>query len=163
MASQQRLSPRPSAWATAVEMHGSPRLLTVSELPHIDDHELRIDAPADVVYPVLREYVDSIGAKEERVLALLLGTDPPSGFEVVEEVPGRLVRLAGRHRFSRYQLLFELDDVPGGTILRARSYGEFPGLRGRVYRAAVIGTHGHVLATRHLLKQVQRRVGSVRP
>ena len=112
---------------------------------------------------MLREYVDSIGAKEERVLALLLGTDPPSGFEVVEEVPGRLVRLAGRHRFSRYQLLFELDDVPGGTILRARSYGEFPGLRGRVYRAAVIGTHGHVLATRHLLKQVQRRVGSVRP
>ncbi len=139
-------------------MYGSPRLHTVSELPHIDDHELRIDAPADVVYPVLREYVDSIGAKEERVLALLLGTDPPSGFGVVEEVPGRLVRLAGRHRFSRYQLLFELDDVPGGTILRARSYGEFPGLRGRVYRAAVIGSRGHVLATRHLLKQVQRRV-----
>ena len=127
-------------------------------LPHIDDHELRIDAPADVVYPVLREYVDSIGAKEERVLALLLGTDPPSGFEVVEEVPGRLVRLAGRHRFSRYQLLFELDEVPGGVILRARSYGEFPGLRGRVYRAAVIGSRGHVVATRHLLKQVQRRV-----
>ena len=130
----------------------------MSALPHIDDHELLIDAPVDVVYAVLREYVDGIGAKEAWVLARLLGTDPPSGFEVVEEVPDRLVRLAGRHRFSRYQLLFELDDVAGGTVLRARSYGEFPGLHGRAYRAAVIGTRGHVLATRFMLKQIRRRV-----
>ena len=130
----------------------------VSALPHIDDHEVRIEAPVDVVYPVLRRYVDSLGAKEGRLLATLLGTDPPSGFGVAEEVPGRLVRLTGRHRFSRYQLLFELDEVPGGTLLRARSYGEFPGLPGRAYRAAVIGTRGHVLATRHLLKQVRRQV-----
>ena len=119
---------------------------------------MRIEAPVDVVYPVLRRYVDSLGAKEGRLLATLLGTDLPSGFGVAEEVPGRLVRLTGRHRFSRYQLLFELDEVPGGTVLRARSYGEFPGLPGRAYRAAVIGTRGHVLATRHLLKQVRQQV-----
>lgn len=130
----------------------------VSPLPHIDDHELRIDASVDVVYPVLREYVDGIGAKEAWFLARVLGTEPPSGFEVAEEVPDRLVRLVGRHRFSRYQLLFELDDVAGGTVLRARSYGEFRGLHGRAYRAAVIGTRGHVLATRFMLRQVRRRV-----
>ena len=43
-------------------------------------------------------------------------------------------------------------------MLRARSYGEFPGLHGRAYRVAVIGTRGHVLATRHLLKAVRRQV-----
>jgi hypothetical protein len=132
----------------------------VSALPHIDDHEVRIDAPVDVVYPVLRRSVESLGAKEGRLLAWLLGTHPPSGFGVAEEVPGRLVRLTGRHRFSRYQLLFELDEVPGGTVLRARSYGEFPGLHGRAYRAAVIGTRGHVLATRYLLKRVRRQVAA---
>ena len=130
----------------------------VSALPHIDDRELRIDAPVEVVYPVLRDYVDSLGAKEGRLLARVLGTEPPSGFAVAEEVPGRLVRLVGRHRFSRYQLLFELDDIGGDTILRARSYGEFPGLHGRAYRAVVIGTRGHVLATRYLLRQVRREV-----
>jgi hypothetical protein len=132
----------------------------VTALPHIDDHEVRIDAPVDAVYPVLRQYVDTLGAKEGRLLARLLGTDPPSGFRVAEEVPGRLVRLTGRHRFSRYQLLFELDEVPGGTVLRARSYGEFPGLHGRAYRTAVIGTRGHALATRHLLKQICLRVAA---
>ena len=128
-------------------------------LPHIDDHEVRIDAPVAVVFPVLRRYVDGLlSTSEGHPIARLLGTDPPSGFAVAEEVPGRLLRLAGRHRFARYQLVFELDEVPEGTVLRARSYGEFPGLHGRAYRAAVIGTRGHVLATRHLLKQVRRRV-----
>ena len=128
------------------------------DLPHIDDHEVRIDAPAAAVFPVLRSYAGSLGTSEGHLFARLLGTDPPSGFEVAEEVADRLVRLTGRHRFSRYQLLFELDAVDGGgTVLRARSYGEFPGLRGRAYRAAVIGTRAHVLATRHILRSVRRR------
>ena len=127
-------------------------------LPHVDDHEVRIAAPPDVVFPVLRRYVESsLGAPEGHFVARLLGTDPPAGFAVAEEVPGRLVRLAGRHRFSQYQLVFELDDVSGGTVLRARTYAEFPGLHGRFYRAAVIGSGGHVLATRHILRSVRRR------
>ena len=128
------------------------------DLPHIDDHEVRIDAPVDVVFPVLRRYVgSSLGTTEGHPLARLLGTDPPSGFAVAEVVPDRLVRLAGRHRFSRYQLVFELDAVEGGTALRARSYAEFPGLHGRAYRAAVIGTRAHVLATRHILRSIRSR------
>jgi hypothetical protein len=126
-------------------------------LPHIDDHEVRIDAPVDVVFAVLRRYVGSLGASKGGFVAWLLGTDPPSGFGVAEEVPDRLVRLAGRHRFSRYQLVFELDAVDGGTVLRARSYAEFPGLHGRAYRAAVIGTRLHVLATRHILRSIRSR------
>lgn len=129
----------------------------MSALPHIDDHEVRIHAPVDVVFPVLRRYAGSLGASDGSILAKLLGPDPPSGFVVAEEVPDRLVRLTGRHRFSRYQLLFELDAVDGGTVLRARTYAEFPGMHGRAYRAAVIGTRAHVLATRHLLRSVRRQ------
>jgi len=130
----------------------------VTDLPHVDDHEVRIAAPPDVVFQVLRHYVESVlGATDGSLLARLLGTDPPAGFAVAEELPDRLIRLTGRHRFSSYQLVFELDDVPGGTVLRARTYAEFPGLHGRVYRAAVIGSRGHVLATRHILRSVRRR------
>lgn len=132
------------------------------ELPHIDDHEVRIDAPVDAVFDVLRRYAGSLGTTEGHPVARLLGTDPPSGLAVAEEEPGRLVRLTGRHRFARYQLLFELDEVDGGTVLRARSYGEFPGLHGRAYRAAVIGTRAHVVVTRHILRSIRRRCPETR-
>lgn len=110
-------------------------------MPHIDDHEVRIAAPPEVVFPVLRRYLGSFLAKTEgHLVTRLLGTDPPAGFAVAELVPDRLVRLSGRHRFSRYQLVFELDDVLGGSVLRSRSYAEFAGLRGRLYRRATSGS-----------------------
>jgi hypothetical protein len=55
--------------------------------------------------------------------------------------------------------VFELDDDCSGTTrLRAQTYADFPGVRGRIYRALVIGTRGHVLATNHVLRSVKRRV-----
>ena len=75
------------------------------------------------------------------------------GFRVVAAEPGRRLVLEGRHRFSRYELTFLLD--PGR--LRAQTRAEFPGALGRLYRAAVIGTGGHRIATRRLLRQVARR------
>ena len=65
--------------------------------------------------------------------------------------------MAGRHRFSHYRLVFELVDAADDeTHLSARTYAEFPGLRGRVYRALVIGTRLHVLATNQILRSVRR-------
>lgn len=75
------------------------------------------------------------------------------GFRVIESEPGRLLVLAGSHRFSRYRLTFVLDD----GLLRARTHAAFPGLRGRAYRAAVIGSGAHRLVTRRMLRQVARR------
>lgn len=50
-----------------------------------------------------------------------------------------------------------LRDAPGGgTLLRATTYAEFPGLRGRGYRALVIGSRLHVVATRGMLRSVAR-------
>lgn len=75
------------------------------------------------------------------------------GFRVVEAEPGRRLVLRGRHRFSRYELTFLLDD----GRLHAQTHAAFPGPLGRVYRAAVIGSGGHRVVTRRLLRDVARR------
>ncbi|WP_228788433.1 hypothetical protein [Nocardia puris] len=78
-----------------------------------------------------------------------------TGFAVESaEEPSRLA-LHGRHWFSRYQLIFELDEHgPGRTTVRAITRAEFPGPHGKVYRALVIGTGGHVLVVRWMLRKI---------
>lgn len=128
-------------------------------LPFIDEHTLRIAAPRDVVWQALEKQVAaSLRAAEKSLFARLLGTVPRAGFEVADRQPADRLTLTGRHRFARYQLGFELverDD--GATDLRAGTHAEFPGLRGRLYRALVIGTGAHVVATRQILRSVGRR------
>ena len=50
--------------------------------------------------------------------------------------------MAGRHRFSRYRLLFALaaDSRDGATRLSATTYAAFPGPHGAAYRFVVIGS-----------------------
>ena len=76
---------------------------------------------------------------------------------------GRRLELVGRHRFSRYALVFTLSDDAGGTRLAAETWAEFPGVQGRAYRAAVIGTRGHVVMVRRMLAAVARRASSIAP
>ena len=64
----------------------------------------------------------------------------------------------GRHRFARYELTFRVDPLDDGTCrVRARTSASFPGLRGRAYRALVIGTRGHVLVVRRMLGATRHR------
>ena len=122
----------------------------------VDEHHVLIAAPRAVVWRALRRYADSslLGTRGSP-LAGLLGTEPPGGFGVADKAPDEQLRLAGRHRFSRYQLVFGLSDDADGTLLSARTYADFPGLHGRVYRALVIGSGAHVLAVRHMLRSVR--------
>lgn len=134
-------------------------------LPYVDEHHQRIDAPADVVWTaLLRVLRREMG--RGAAIARILGCDPARGtaefagrpgdavpgFRVVESEPGRRLALRGCHRFSSYALTFLID----GDRLRAQTHAEFPGLPGQLYRAAVIGSGGHRLATRRLLRQVVR-------
>lgn len=130
------------------------------DLPYIDEHTVRIDAPRNVVWTGLRQYIESmLHGTERNPLVALLGPQPRAGFEVAESIEQQRLSLAGRHRFSRYRLVFELSDVPGGgTCLHARSYAAFPGLHGRAYRALVIGTRLHVVATNHMLRGIRGRL-----
>jgi hypothetical protein len=128
-------------------------------LPYVDEHAVAIPVARDVVWTALEHHArTSLRLPRGTPLAMLLGTRPPEGFEVAEREPGARLTLAGRHRFSRYVLAFDLADAAGGaTHLRARTFAAFPGVHGRAYRALVVGTGGHALATRHILRSVRRR------
>ena len=141
------------------------------DLPFLDEHQVLVPAPADVVWRCLARQLHPTRPGE--AFALLVGAEPRRatgrrfdegatlpGFAVAEAVPGQFVRLTGRHHFSRYALVFSLAAQPGGTVLSARSYAQFPGLHGRVYRRLVIGSGAHrVLLTRQL-RAVRRRAES---
>jgi hypothetical protein len=128
------------------------------ELPYVDEHAIRIAAPRERVWTVLQCYAGgSLRFTEGSPVARILGTEPRAGFALSDSTPLTRLTLVGRHRFSRYMLTFELTDAPGGTTqLRAQTYAEFPGFRGQVYRALVIGSRGHSLATNRILRSVRR-------
>lgn len=140
-------------------------------LPFIDEHSQPLDAPADTVWAALLKVLRrTMGSSEW--FAHLLGCDPSEGtaqlsgrvgetipgFRVAEVEAGRRLVLRGRHRFADYALTFVLD----GERLRAETRAVFPGIRGRLYRAAVIGSGGHRLVTRRLLRRVARAAESRR-
>lgn len=135
------------------------------ELPFIDEHGLRIDAEAEAVWSSLLATLSSRLTGAER-FAHVLGCDPSEGtttfsgavgdalpgFRVSASDHGRRLVLRGRHRFAEYALTFIID----GGYLRAQTHAAFPGVRGRLYRAAVIGSGGHTLVTRRMLHDVAR-------
>jgi hypothetical protein len=94
---------------------------------------------------------------DQPVLERLLRLEPSSGFRIADEVEGKRVALTGRHRFARYRLEFELGpESAGHTRLSVLSYAEFPGALGRLYRTLLMGTGGHVLAVRHMIRAISR-------
>ena len=133
-------------------------------LPYVDEHSRRIDASTDAIWAGLLTMLRRLDGNAG--LASLLGCEPRrgtprfdgrtgdaiAGFRVVEAEHGVRLKLRGKHRFSDYALTFSLD----GDLLSAETYAAFPGLHGRLYRAAVIGSGGHRIATRHMLREVER-------
>jgi len=143
----------------------------LESLPFLDEHREHIDVPADVAWAAL------VGVLRRRMggartLARVLGCDPREatpgfsgrvdetlpGFRVVDSEPGRRLSLRGQHRFARYALTFLIV----GDQLRARSEAAFPGIHGRMYRALLMGTGGHRIVTRGLLRHVARAAGRAR-
>lgn len=137
----------------------------MNQLPYIDEHRQPVGAPAEAVWAaVARVLRQDMGGSE--AFARLLGCDPlrstaeftgrpgetVPGFRVFEAEPGRRLELRGRHRFSNYALTFVVE----GGELRALTHAEFPGLRGRLYRALVIESGMHRLFTRRMLRRIAR-------
>ncbi len=128
-----------------------------TDLPFVDEHRTTVEAPVEVVWRGLRTYVERLlGATDGSLVTRLLGTRPSAGFEVSAEVPEERLVLSGRHRFSRYALVFEVDPAGEQTVLRALTYAVFPGPQGRVYRMLVIGSRAHVVATRRMLASIRK-------
>jgi hypothetical protein len=144
-----------------------------SGLPWIDEHAAEIAAPVATVWPALLRTVERMtagGAAPRYARAvgcadteaggprpLEVGSTVP-GFHVAALIPERLLVLAGSHHFSDYALSFRLEPLGGvRTRVVAETRAVFPGVRGGVYRALVIGTRMHVLVTRRVLRGVAHR------
>jgi hypothetical protein len=142
-------------------------------LPRIDEHATEVDASRVAAWSALEASVPKLaGGRRGTAFARLLGcrhldttaaapigvgaTIP--GFRVSETQPPSLLALEGEHRFARYALTFHLDELGSDrTRLRAETHAEFPGPHGKVYRGLVIGTRGHVVAVRRILRAVKLR------
>lgn len=148
-------------------MHPDPQAL-----PFVDEHEVEVLAPPEVVWEALRRVAEgSFSSANASHFARLVGCESVEssgprplavgsafpGFTVAVANPGSELALAGRHRYSEYALVFHLDGEGEATRLRAETRARFPGVTGRLYRAAVIGTRGHVLVTKRLLNAVKRQ------
>jgi hypothetical protein len=126
---------------------------------YVDEHTRDLDETVPAAWAAVRSFVDDLITRgDDSRLTGLLATDPPAGFAVAEEQPPHLVSLAGRHRFSDYVLDLRVSPTGDGSRVTAVTYADFPGARGRAYRAAVVGSRGHVLAVRRILTAIGDRV-----
>ncbi|WP_409330800.1 hypothetical protein [Trujillonella humicola] len=145
------------------------------DLPHIDEHAVDVATPTEVTWAaVLAALHDTFTGPAARSVARVLGCAPATttgpdlprpgaavpGFRVITAEEPRLLVLAGRHRFSRYGIVVRLDPAGSGTRVRLESRAAFPGPHGTLYRLAVVGTGGHVVAVRRLLAGVRRAAGA---
>ena len=145
----------------------------MGHLPEIDVHDPPVAASPDRAWRALGTVLAGTCRDVPQPLAVAWGLEPRTrtddwddpqvgstipGFAVAEIEPPRMLTLRGRHRFSRYEFRFALDDAePDRVELHAHTSAAFPGPHGRIYRALVIGTGGHAVAVRRLLENVARR------
>ena len=118
----------------------------MERLPYIDEHAITVDADRGETWSALLRVMCRDPHDPSTV---------PFGFVLDEARPPERFALKGRHPFAVYRWVFELDeDPPGRTRLRAATWAAFPGIHGKAYRAAVIGTGGHGVAVRWTLKRI---------
>lgn len=139
-------------------------------LPFVDEYEIDVAAAPEVVWAATIRTLTRSFAGSGDVVARALGCASTTASDWSRPAPGctlpgfeaevvespTLLRLSGRHRFSEYALTFRIDEISGGRRCRAETRARFPGLRGRLYRTAVIGSRGHRVAVRRMLGTVQR-------
>lgn len=124
----------------------------MERLPYIDEHAITIDATAAETWSALLAVMCRDPADPTTV---------PFGFALDEASPPRRFVLKGRHPFAVYRWVFELDDLgPRRTRVRSQTWAAFPGLHGKVYRALVIGSGGHRVVVRLMLRRI---AAAVRP
>ncbi len=130
---------------------------------------MSVAAPARVVWDALAARVPGAQGARAEAYGRLVAAEPRQasgrlfddgatlpGFTVVEAEPHRFVRLAGRHRFSRYELRFALAEHSGATELTARTLADFPGLPGSLYRLVVIRSGAHRVLVNRMMRAVRR-------
>jgi hypothetical protein len=143
----------------------------VESLPAIDEHAVVVRASQEATWDAVVETLPrSFGGPLANRGATMLGCEHTEtkgetatigstipGFIVSRSIRPAMLVLLGEHRFSQYALLFRVDRLEDGcSLLRAETRAQFPGARGRLYKALVIGTRAHVLAVMRMLRAIRR-------
>lgn len=144
----------------------------IESLPFVDEHWIEIAASPEEVWGALIRTVKHASQSRpgERIAHSLgcevttteggageIGSTIP-GFVVTRAVRPAVLAMMGQHRFSQYALIFTILEKPSGLmLLSAQTRARFPGRKGAAYRRLVIGSRGHLVVTRSLLRQVRRR------
>jgi hypothetical protein len=131
----------------------------MEDLPLIDVHSASVAAPPEAVFDALERMGPRVGTDPvSRSYARLVGTEDRGAFHVARSERPSTVVWGGSHRFSRFELVWRIEPRNGQSVLQAETWAAFPGLGGRLYRAAVIGTGGHRVAMRLLLSSIKRKI-----
>ena len=118
----------------------------MERLPYIDEHAITVAASRDRTWPAVRRIICRDPHDPMSV---------PIGFVLDEARPPERFALKGQHLFATYKWVFELDaEGPERTRVRSATWAHFPGLRGKMYRALVIGSGGHRVVVRWTLKRI---------
>lgn len=144
----------------------------IESLPFVDEHFIEIAARPDAVWDALvvqlrgiaegrsgRRMARRLGCTQTEMRGQVgeIGSTVP-GFLVTRSIRPAVLAMMGQHRFSRYALIFRILEKPSGLVLlSAQTRAEFPGAKGRTYRGLVIGTRGHVVVAKSMLRSVRRR------
>jgi hypothetical protein len=124
----------------------------MERLPYIDEHAITVPTDRTTTWRALLQTMCSNPETPETV---------PFGFVLdAAEQPVRLA-LKGRHWFSVYKLVFLLSEAEGGTRVVAQTWAAFPGVKGRLYRALVIGSGGHRVVVQRMLRRIAAQALSV--
>ncbi len=156
------------------EIAYKPRTVDVplEDLPPIDEHYIEVEAPAEATYAALfptlesalggrfaHSYCERVGAIETEAHGDLHhpgGTLP--GFTVARAIAPVMLALDGEHRYAKYAVVFRIDLLPGQrSRVRLETRARFAPRRGRLYKAAVLGTRGHVIIVNRMLRSIKRR------
>ncbi len=136
----------------------------------VDRHVLAVPAPAPRVWDAVATTLAAADGPVARAAAALLRCTPrrtsgppvPSpgaetpGFRVAEAHPPRRLRLEGGDALARYVVQFDVD-AAAGTVSVSTWAAFAGGPLGRAYRAAVIGTGGHAVTMKLVLRRIRRR------
>jgi hypothetical protein len=121
----------------------------MERLPYIDEHAITVPADRAATWRAVLQTMCSNPDEPETV---------PFGFTLDTAEQNECFAIKGRHWFAVYRLIFLLSDEPaGGTRVAAQTWAAFPGITGRMYRALVIGSGGHRVVVRNMLKRIARQ------
>ena len=162
---------------TAAETHPhahKPQMIDVplEKLPPIDEHYIDVEAPAEATFAALfptlesalggkfaHSYCERIGAMETEAHGDLHhpgGTLPR--FTVTRAIAPVMLAMTGEHRYAKYAVVFRIDLLPGQrSRVRLETRADFCSGRGKLYKAAVLGTRGHILIVNRMLRSIKRR------